>query len=180
MIPSRPATRRPCHARRSIMTRRSPDLAITVALATLGLAFAAGAAAQTASPKGGTSAKSGSAILTPTQLRNCVDQKERLQKQSETAAAAKAEVDAQKAEVDKLESELAAEIATVDRTSEEAVNAFNAKVARRDRLLETYQSRVDAFNAQAREVQATKSAHEKTCENRRYDERDMDDIKRKK
>jgi hypothetical protein len=29
-------------------------------------------------------------------------------------------------------------------------------------------------------VKATKEGYEKSCENRRYDERDLDDIKRKK
>ncbi|HEX2541897.1 MAG TPA: hypothetical protein VHM00_12540 [Caldimonas sp.] len=164
------------------MTRRSiatPRAAVAVVV----LAFASGVAAQGAGAAGsakGAGAKAGSAILTPAQLRNCLDQKERLQKRGETAAAAKTQIDSQKADIDRMEGELAAESARLDRTSEEAVNAFNAKVARRDRLLEAYQAEVDAYNAQAREAQAAKSAHEKSCENQRYDERDLDDLKRRK
>jgi hypothetical protein len=167
------------------MIRRSSDIARAVALGALLLVSAAAASAQGSSTAPSASARSGgakgaSAILTPAQLRSCMDQKERLRKQGETAASAKAQIDAQKADIERMEAELAAEAPRVDRTSEEAVNAFNADVGRRDRLLETYQTQVDAYNAQAREMQSTKTAHEKSCENRRYDERDLDDLKRRK
>ena len=131
------------------MTRRPTKLNCAVALATVVFAFSGGASGQDV-PAKEAGAKASSAVLTPAQLRECVSRKERLQKQSEAAAVARSEVDAQKADLDKLEGELKAEIATIDRTSEEAVNAFNAKVARRDRLVETYQTRIDAYNADHR------------------------------
>jgi len=37
-----------------------------------------------------------------------------------------------------------------------------------------------AYNAKADTVKATKESYEKQCENRRYDERDLDELKRKK
>ena len=71
-------------------------------------------------------------------------------------------------------------VGALDRTSDVAVDAYNAKVEQRDKLIDTYQSRVTAYNVKAEQVKATKESYEKTCENRRYDERDLNDIKRKK
>ena len=65
-------------------------------------------------------------------------------------------------------------------TSEVAVNAYNAKVDQRDKLIESYQNRVTAYNTKADTVKATKEGYEKQCENQRYDERDLNDLKRKK
>jgi hypothetical protein len=156
---------------------------LLVAALLAGLACAAAAQVPDKS-RPGAAAKGGprdaNRILTPAQLRTCVNQKEALQRQTQTALAAKAQVDAERADLERLESELAVEIGTVDRTSGEAVNAFNAKVGRRDQLLEANRARMTAFNAQAQDVQAAKSAYEKSCENRRYDERDLEDIQRKK
>ena len=50
----------------------------------------------------------------------------------------------------------------------------------RDKLTSTYETRVTAYNLKAEAVNATKESHEKSCVSRRYDERDLNDIKRKK
>ena len=120
------------------------------------------------------------AILTPAQLQECVHQKERLHAQTDDALKDKAAIEADKAEIARLGTSLAEERATVDRTSEAAVDAYNAKFDQRDKLIETYESRVNAYNLKAEAVKATKEGYEKSCENRRYDERDLNDIKRKK
>jgi hypothetical protein len=125
--------------------------------------------------------KSATAVLTPAQLRDCLDQRDRLHRQTEATLAAKGKIAADKAEIDRVDAQLSAEKGTLDRTSEEAVNAFNAKVRQQDAAAAAFEAKAKAYNVQAEELQATRSAYEKSaCENRRYDERDLDDLKRKK
>jgi len=121
-----------------------------------------------------------SSILTPAQLRECVGQKERLHAQTDDALKDKAAIETERAEIARTGTSLGDEQATLDRTSDEAVGAYNAKVEQRDKLIESYQARVTAYNLKAEAVKATKDSYEKSCENRRYDERDLNDLKRKK
>ena len=130
------------------------------------------APAQGAAPK--------SPILTPAQLQECINHRERLHAQTDDALKDKAQIEADKAEIARLGTSLSEELATVDRSSDAAVDAYNAKVDRRDKLIDTYQNRVTAYNAKAETVKATKESYEKSCENRRYDERDLNDLKRNK
>ena len=120
------------------------------------------------------------AILTPAQLKECVTQKERLHAQTDDALKDKAAIEADKAEIARLNTSLAEERDTVDRSSDAAVDAFNAKLGQRDKLISTYETRVAAYNLKAEAVKSTKEGYEKSCENRRYDERDLNDLKRKK
>ena len=147
----------------------------------VGCLFAAGAAhAADATRVAAASAPPRTPLLTPAQLRDCVAQKERLHAQTDDALKDKASIEADKAEIASSGTSLGEQVATLDKTSAEAVDAYNAKVEARDKLIESYQARVSAYNVKAEQVQATKEKHEKTCELRRYDERDLNDIKRKK
>jgi len=119
-------------------------------------------------------------LLTPAQLQACVNHRERLHAQTDDALKDKATIEAEKAEIARTGTSLADELTTLDRTSEVAVNAYNAKVGERDKLIESYQNRVTAYNTKADTVKATKESYEKQCENQRYDERDLNDLKRKK
>ena len=131
--------------------------------------------------KAGAATRSATALLTPAQLRDCLDQRERLHRQTEATLAAKAKIAADKAEIDRVDAQLSAEKGTLDLTSEEAVNAFNAKVRQQDAAAAAFEAKAKAYNVQAEGLQATRSAYDKSaCENRRYDERDLDDLKRKK
>lgn len=120
------------------------------------------------------------AILTPAQLRDCLTQKEKLAKDTDAAVKAKAAVAADKAEIDSTGAALEEEAATLDRTSEEAVAAYNAKVIERNGRVDAFKSKAAAYNADAEAVLAAKDAYEKACANRRYDDRDLNDLRRKK
>ena len=120
------------------------------------------------------------AILTPDQLRDCVAQEQRKTKATDAALKAKAEIAADKAEIDRSGTALAQESGTLDRTSEDAVDAFNAKVDERNRRIEAYEAKVAAYNKDAEAIQAMDDAYNKSCANRRYDDRDLADIQRKK
>lgn len=119
-------------------------------------------------------------LLTPSQLRDCIAQKERLHAQTDDALKDKVAVEAMKTEITSSGNALAEQVATLDKTSAEQVDAYNAKVEVRDKLIDGYQAKVDAYNVKAEAVKTTKDNYEKTCETRRYDERDLNDIKRKK
>jgi hypothetical protein len=161
------------------LLRRCARLALPAAA--LGAVLLSGAAAAAdngkARPAGG---KSGDSILTPAQLRDCVTQKERLQKNTDAALKVKGEIAAEKAEIDRSGTALAEEATTLDRSSTEAVDAYNAKIDERDKRIDAYQARISAYNKDAETVLAQKEAYEKTCENRRYDERDLNDLRKKK
>ncbi|MEO6362666.1 MAG: hypothetical protein ABIO71_05525 [Caldimonas sp.] len=161
-----------------------PSIAATgraglVFLLLTGIAVAADAADKSP-PRAAAAARPGDRVLTPAQLRECLAHKERVRGDADAAGQTKTELAAVKADIDRSGTELAEVLATLDKTSAEAVDAYNARVDRRDRVIDDYQARVTAYNTRAEVVLASRAAYEKACENRRYDERDLDDLKRKK
>lgn len=120
------------------------------------------------------------AILTPAQLRDCLTQKEKLAKDTDAAVKAKAAVAADKAEIDSTGTALEEQATTLDRTSEEAVATYNAKVIERNGRVDAFKAKAAVYNADAENVLAAKEAYEKACANRRYDDRDLNDLQRKK
>jgi len=119
-------------------------------------------------------------LLTPEQLRDCLAQKDKLARDTEAAVKSRNEVDAEKAEIDSSGKALQDEAATLDRTSEGAVAAYNAKVLDRNAKVDAYRAKAEAYNVEADRVLATKDAYEKACANRRYDDRDLSDLQKKK
>lgn len=120
------------------------------------------------------------AVLTPAQLRDCLAQKDKLAKVTDAAVKSKAAVAAQKAEIDSTGKALEVEATTLDRTSDDAVAAYNAKVIERNGKVDAYRARAEAYNVETESVLAAKNAYEKACANRRYDDRDLDDLQKKK
>ncbi len=167
------------------MTPRTIASAPSVVFLALVLASGGGAIAQEKTqpraPARSAAAKPVTTVLTPAELRDCLNQRDRLHRQAETALAAKVQIAAEMTEIGRVDADLANEKTALDRTSEEAVNAFNVKVRQQDTRVEAHQAKVKSYNAQVEEVQATRSAYGMSaCENRRYDERDLEDLKRKK
>jgi hypothetical protein len=119
-------------------------------------------------------------LLTQEQLRDCLAQKDKLAKDTEAAVKSRGEVDAQKAEIDSSGKALQDEAATLDRTSEGAVAAYNAKVTERKAKVDAYREKAEAYNVEADRVLASKDAYDKACANRRFDDRDLSDLQKKK
>ena len=119
-------------------------------------------------------------LLTPVELRDCNAQEKRVLDLTGEAQKEKAAIETDKAEITRVGADLGEQIAALDKTSAEAVDAYNARVEARDKLIDNYQARVTAFNLKAEAVNATRDAYAKACDKRRYDERDLNDIKRKK
>lgn len=119
-------------------------------------------------------------LLTQAELRDCSAQETRVLALTNEAQKEKAAIEAEKNEILRIGSRLDEEVATLDKASAEAVDAYNAKVEAKDKLIDSYQAKVTAFNLKAESVNATRDAYASACDKRRYDERDLNDIKRKK
>ena len=152
---------------------RAALIALVAAVSLAGSAVAADKNKQAPTPKK-------DAILTPEQLRDCTEQEQRKNKATDAAMRTKADVAAAKAAIDRSGNALSEEATSLDRTSEEAVDAYNAKVDERNKQIEAYEAKVAAYNKEAESVQALNDAYAQTCSNRRYDDRDLSDIQRKK
>jgi len=158
----------------------SMHLRRTIIVAAFAAFASAGAFAADKPAKGAVSKGSADRVMTPAQLKECVDQKAAAGEKVDAARAVKEQLAADKAEIDRSNKGLDESLAALDRTSAEAVNTHNAKVEERDAYVTAYQGRVVAFNERAESANAAQDAYVKSCAERRYDDRDLDDIKRKK
>ncbi len=148
----------------------------------LALVFTAGATSAADKPSKGTPAKPGSStLLTPAQARDCLAQKDRLHAQIDDALKDKAAIEADKTEIARSGTALSEQLATLDKTKAEEVDAYNLKVEERDKLIDSYQAKVTAYNTKAEAVKESRASYEKlSCEDRSYDERKLNDTTRKK
>lgn len=146
------------------------------------LALVAAAASAADKPAKDTAAKSAqSTLLTPAQARECLAQRNRLHAQIDDALKDKAAIEADKTEIARSGTALGEQVATLDKTKAEEVDAYNAKVEERDKLIDSYQAKVSVYNTKAEAVKESRASYEKlACENRSYDERQLNDPKRKK
>ncbi len=157
------------------ITRHRFSRFLIACLLAMPAAYAADKASKAAS---GPASRTG--LLTPAELRDCKAQEARVLTLTDEAKTEKAGIEGEKAEIGRLGTSLAEEVATLDKTSAEAVDAYNAKVEARDKRIDAYQSRVAAFNLKAEAANTSRDDYAKACDQRRYDERDLNDIKRKK
>lgn len=144
---------------------------VAVALV-LSLAGSAGLRAAEKAERSVGAAKPGGALLTPVQLRDCLAQQQRLQSRSAEALTQKSALDTDKAEIDRLGAALKEQVATLDRTSADAVAAYNVQAETHDKLIDAYQAGVGAYNAKANVLKAEQGTFATACGNRRYDEND--------
>jgi hypothetical protein len=117
-------------------------------------------------------AKPSSPLLTRAQLRDCLGRQDRLRGRPEEMARRQAALEADRAEIERLGSALKEQAAALDRTSADAVGAYNEQVRARDKLIEDYQGAVPTFNTEAEALKSEQDAFASTCQNRRYDEND--------
>ena len=117
-------------------------------------------------------------LLTPAQLRECIAQKERLHSGNEQSVREQAELAQNKAEIDRLGVALKEQLAGLDRTSADAVAAYNARVESRDKLIDAYQEACRRSTPASRPAKTERAAYAKSCENKRYDEADEISIRK--
>lgn len=116
--------------------------------------------------------KASGAFLTRNQLRDCMAQQAKVRQTQADMVALQDKLAADKADIGKTGETLKADLEALDRTSAEAVNAYNERAVARDKKIDEYQQQVDQFNARVDTVRAEREAFSKACENRRYFEDD--------
>jgi hypothetical protein len=124
--------------------------------------------------------KGSGAFLTRNQLRDCMAQQVKVKQTNTEMLAAQEKLNADKAEISKTGETLKADLEALDRTSAEAVNAYNERAVARDRKIDEYQQQVDQFNGRVDTVRTEREAFSKACENRRYFEDDEAAIRKGK
>jgi len=168
-------------AHRPVRSAMNPNVTLPIPLrAALAAALCAFTATALAADKSKPAATKPDAILTPAQLKDCLEKQQRRDKATEAALKTKREIAAEKAAIDKSGTELSDAATTLDKTSEDAVNAYNARVDERNKQIEVYEAKVAAYNKDADGARALEDEYAKSCANRRYDDRDLADIQRKK
>ncbi|MEO7338844.1 MAG: hypothetical protein ABIV63_19905 [Caldimonas sp.] len=174
---SRPALRAPV----SIRERAVLDLALAL-LVCAGLCMATGVARAADKPRESSfgKVKPGARVLTPVELRECLSQQDKLHAGTDEMTRQQATLTANKAEIDRLGIGLKEQSATLDRTSADAVAAYNVQAQSRDKMIDEYQDGVSAFNAKVEALKTDQAVFAKGCENRRYDEADEMSIRKTK
>jgi hypothetical protein len=121
--------------------------------------------------------KAGGPILSMAQLRSCMAQDARIQTQNEEVGKTKQQLTTDAEEIDRAAAVLKADLASIDRSNKEAVDALVARAQAHDKKIESYQERVEPFNARVQAIDAERAAYAKACHGRRYLEDDYKDIK---
>jgi hypothetical protein len=156
--------------------------ALIPTLLTSMLLAAAGAHAADPPKKEGAfgSGKSGGAYLTRNELRVCLARQTRVAQQDSEMQKEQSTLAATKAEIARSGEQLKERLDNLDRTSIDAVTAYNEAAEARDKQIDAYQTRVTAFNTQVEALKAEREAFGKGCDNRRYFEEDEIAIKKGK
>lgn len=130
-----------------------------------------------AADKPATKGKGSGPLLTRAELRECMARPPRLAAESEELRKQQAANDADKLQIVQQGDALKEQLATLDRTSAEAVAAYNEKAQARDARVDAYNAANAALNTRVEALQAKRSAYIADCQNRIYDEKDEIAIK---
>ena len=140
----------------------------------LTLALAGSFAAAADKPRTGSfgKGKTSAPLLTRAELRECLKVQERVRLLGEDIVLAQAALDKEKAAVAEATRLLSEQLAALDRTSAEAVNAYNADALAHDKRIDAYNAQTPGFNAKVEALQGVRAQFAKSCENRDFDEKD--------
>ncbi len=124
--------------------------------------------------------KPGSLLLSRSELRECLAQKERVHVLRDETVKLQAQLAQDKEEITRRGDDLKDRLAVLDRASQEAVDKYNLDAVARDKLIDVYEAAVPAFNTKVETLAADRDAFVKNCDNRRYDEKDEQALQRRK
>lgn len=116
--------------------------------------------------------KASGPLLSRTELRDCLERMDRLRAGNDRLARERERIERDKADLLRQDDELKAQLATIDRSSEEAVTAFNTRVLERDKARGEFLQRTDAFNTEVTALDGERRQFAQRCENRRFDQDD--------
>ncbi len=130
-----------------------------------------GAAAQT--PMGNAKSKGpGDRILTRDELRACYKQRDDLNVQRDALDRERVKLDAERADLVKEGAALKEVFDALDRTSQEAVDNYNAKAKERDAGVDAWNVRNGGAKDREKALDETQGGWRKNCSERRYREED--------
>ena len=116
--------------------------------------------------------KGSGAYLTKEQLRACFARQDKVKADDAELKAEQEANTAQKNDLARVGEDLKHQLQTVDRTQAEAVAAYNEAVQARDRQIDAYQARANAFNTRVEANHAAHGEFAQNCSSRRYFEED--------
>ena len=125
-------------------------------------------------------ARPGGGYLTKEQLRSCLAQQGRATEQDAGLQQTRDALAASKAEMLSEGDALKARLEALDRTSADAVAAYNEQARARDAKVEHLQAGIGSFNERVEAVKVQREAFAKECSNRRFFEEDEIAIKQGK
>ncbi len=111
-------------------------------------------------------------LLTRAELRECLAIEAKVVEATPVAARDREQLEKDKAELIRQGDVLKADLETLDRTSAEAIEAYRARVQARDKAIDEFDARSDAFNARVAALDADRTAFKQRCDNRRFDQAD--------
>lgn len=125
----------------------------------------------TTSPPAAPAAKSKGNVMTRDELRACLDERDRLQETRAQVLKEDAALNAQRAEIQRLDVEQAQKREALNPEDAAAKEAFSAEVAKRNQIVEDYKSRSLALVDQSKSLDERRAAWLGRCD-RPYDEMD--------
>jgi hypothetical protein len=114
--------------------------------------------------------------LSRSQLRECLQLQDDLEAKGEAAVKGRADLDAAKAEFDRFEAQLQSERGSVNASDKAAVDAYNAKLDQRKRMVADYEARRPQVQQQTERFNALRQEWKAECENRPYREADYNAV----
>ena len=118
------------------------------------------------------SGKGAGPLLTRAELRECLAIEARVLDGTQVAAREREQLEKEKAELIRQGEVLKTEFAAVDQTSLEALQAHRNKELARDKAIDEFGVRSDAFNTRVAALDADRAAFRQRCDNRRFDQAD--------
>ncbi|MGH6612111.1 MAG: hypothetical protein ACRECQ_17850 [Burkholderiaceae bacterium] len=112
------------------------------------------------------------------QLRACMDQQDRLTAMRQKVLQEEASLDKQRAEVTKLDADLAAKRAALDPADAAAKEALTAEEAKRNQVADAYNTRLPTLREQVSALNTERQGWVDQCANKDFDEIDEYAIKR--
>jgi hypothetical protein len=112
-------------------------------------------------------------MLTREQLRQCLVEQDELKQATGALASEQKQIDDEKQTIQKADAELKEQLAQLDRTNAEAVQAHVAKAREHDQRVDGYNAKLKPFNERAAALQKRGGDWKAACADRRYKEDDL-------
>lgn len=126
------------------------------------------------------SGKGAGPLLSMGELRECLAIESRIVTAADSGTRERAGLEKEKAELVRQGEVLKAEREALDRTNAEAIEAYIAREKARDKAIDEFEARSDAFNARVAAIDADRANFRQRCDNRRFDQADEAAIRKGK